>query len=106
MFDPNGLLFAGMIEIRAAKVLFHSGQNSHIKFAMVAPYLSRAGKMKWLLEVGIFAASILAGLFLVDLVPMRSLSRSWRLQLPPCLLELALHLRLLGFPAECTRRND
>jgi hypothetical protein len=53
--------------------------------------------MKWFLEIGIFAASILAGLFLGDLVPMRSLSRSWRIAIAVVLIGIGIALAIIGF---------
>ena len=65
--------------------------------SLLALRSSRVGKMKWLLEIGIFAASILAGLFLGDLVPMRSLTRSWRIAIAAVLIAIGIALTIVGF---------
>jgi hypothetical protein len=53
--------------------------------------------MKWFLEVGIFAASILAGLLLGDLVPGQLLSKSWRMPIATMLIAIGITLAIIGF---------
>ena len=59
--------------------------------------VDHVGKMKWFLEIGIFAASILAGLLLGDLVPGQFLSKSWRIAIAAMLIGIGIILAIIGF---------
>jgi hypothetical protein len=53
--------------------------------------------MKWLIEIGMFSASILAGMLLADLAPIRLLSRSWRIPIAAALVGIGIVLAIIGF---------
>ncbi len=53
--------------------------------------------MKWLFEIGIFAAAVLAGSALGGLVPTGLLPRSWRFPIAALLVGVGIALAVIGF---------
>ncbi len=74
-----------------------SQQNKCYSINSDTACFSDLGKMKWFLEIGIFAASILAGLLLADLVPTQLLSKSWRIPIVAVFIAIGITLAIIGF---------
>jgi hypothetical protein len=53
--------------------------------------------MKWFLEIGIFAAAVLAGSTLGGLMPTGLIPQSWRIPIAALLVGIGIALTVIGF---------
>jgi hypothetical protein len=53
--------------------------------------------MKWPLEIGIFAAAVMAGSLLGGLVPPGLIPQSWRIPIAALLVGIGIALAVIGF---------
>ena len=59
--------------------------------------MEATNRMMWLLEIGIFASSMMAGLILAGRIPKGLLPESWRVPVGAMLAGAGIALAVIGF---------